>query len=178
MNKTQKKTKAILFFALLVSVLAVSTASAMASWTTSITIASSLHGTTNPTNGTSTVNFLDQINVTAIPDSGYELNYWILDDTIYLPNNPLVLMADKDHTIQPIFKSSTTQSESAPTASASTAETTTPRPTDYIYPTQSTSAPTQQASQNSMTIPIAVAVVILCIVMSGLVISKVKHKPS
>jgi hypothetical protein len=194
MNKTHRKMQVILFLALLVSVLAASTASAMATWTTSLTIAPSLHGQTNPTNGTTTVNFLDQINVTATPDSGYKLSYWILDGTIYLANNPFVLNADKDHTLQPIFALVTSQNEPettatttpsqtqtvtpAPTISASTTQTTTPQPTNHISPTQSTSTPTPQPTQNSMTIPVAVAVVILCIAVSGLVITKVKHKPT
>jgi hypothetical protein len=170
------KTRRIMFLALLASVLAISTAAtALAQQNPTMTIVASLHGTTSLAPGTHALSYLEQFNITAIPDDGYKLSYWILDGTIYVGNeNPFILTNDKDHNLQAIFTigSSQTQGQTLnPTSAPDQYQTT------EISPDQTTST-TGEPSQMSFTIPAIGAVLIICIVVSGLIIRKVKRKPA
>jgi hypothetical protein len=190
-KKMFKKTQQIIFLALLVSGLAISATNVLAQQNPTLTILPSLHGATNLSQGTHSFQYLAQFNVTATPDEGYKLSCWILDGTIYIgPENPIILTNDRDHTLQAIFtlptagpQIQTSSPTSTPEGSTSTPASPNSTPTSQhqtgnVTPTLPTSTPTKSASKMSLTIPIIGVAVILCIVVIGLIVSKVKRKPA
>lgn len=61
-------------------------------------------GTTNPSPGEITVFVGDTLATTALPNSGYQLDYWLLDTTNVGSTNPYSLRLDGNHTLTAIFK--------------------------------------------------------------------------
>jgi hypothetical protein len=69
-----------------------------------LNIQTSSGGTTIPAPGTYTYNYGSSVTVTAIPDSYYGFNYWLLDGT-QLYDNPITVTMDSDHTLKACFPS-------------------------------------------------------------------------
>ena len=60
-------------------------------------------GTTNPAPGTHTKSEGVEISVDAIPDSGWALDYWLLDDVDAGSIHPFTVTMDQDHTLTAVF---------------------------------------------------------------------------
>jgi hypothetical protein len=67
-----------------------------------LTITSAAEGTTNPLPGTYNYTGGSSHNVTAIPNSGYSFNYWLLDG-IEKTENPITIVIDANHTLKAFF---------------------------------------------------------------------------
>ena len=67
-----------------------------------ITIISGVGGTTNPTPGTYMYTAGTELNVTAIPESGYSFDYWLLDSEMRT-ENPIAVVMDENHTLEAYF---------------------------------------------------------------------------
>ncbi len=94
-----------------------------------LTILSSPGGITNPTNGTYTHVNGTSVSVTAIPDTYYVLNYWLLDGNNEGSANPINVLMTDDHTLQPIFA----RVNYTLTISVTTGGNTNPAPEAYTY---------------------------------------------
>jgi len=70
-----------------------------------LTIETTTGGTTDPAPGTYTHPEGASVVVTAIPDSGYEFDYWKLDGTTRT-ENPIDVLMDSDHTLTAYFSES------------------------------------------------------------------------
>ena len=68
-----------------------------------LNILSSTGGTTNPTPGIHVYVNGTQVSVTAIPDTYYTLDYWLLDGNNAGVANPITVLMTDDHTLQPVF---------------------------------------------------------------------------
>ena len=68
-----------------------------------LTIISAIGGTTTPQPGDNAYDYGVNASVTAIPDTGYILNYWFLDSSNATSTNPLTIFMTANHTLQPIF---------------------------------------------------------------------------
>lgn len=68
-----------------------------------LTISSSTEGTTNPAAGTYTYVNGTNVSVTAIPDTNYVLDHWLLDGNNVGSTNPIIVLMTDDHTLQPVF---------------------------------------------------------------------------
>jgi PKD repeat protein len=69
-----------------------------------LTILGSTGGTTDPVPGTYVYVNGSFASVTAIPDTHYLLDYWMLDGNPAGSDNPLSVLMTDDHTLQPFFK--------------------------------------------------------------------------
>lgn len=69
-----------------------------------LTILGSTGGTTDPVPGTHVHVNGSYASVTAIPDTHYLLDYWMLDGNPAGADNPLSVLMTDDHTLQPFFK--------------------------------------------------------------------------
>jgi len=69
-----------------------------------LTISATAGGTTNPAPGTYTYPADSQVQVAAIPSSGYRFDYWLLDGNVVL-DNPVTVSMDADHTLKAFFAS-------------------------------------------------------------------------
>lgn len=67
-----------------------------------LTIASSIGGSTNPVAGTYTYNADDSATVSAIPDQGMRFDHWDLDGIAYT-DNPITILMDANHVLTPYF---------------------------------------------------------------------------
>jgi len=67
-----------------------------------LTITSGEEGKTNPPSGTYGYVEENQVRVTAIPDSGYSFNYWLLDGE-EMTENPTLVSMDANHTMEAFF---------------------------------------------------------------------------
>jgi hypothetical protein len=72
----------------------------------SLTVTHSAGGTTNLT-GTHYYDSGTVVYVQAMPNSGYELDHWLLDDDDVGKTNPYVILMNEDHTLHAEFKVST-----------------------------------------------------------------------
>jgi len=68
-----------------------------------LTILSSDGGTTDPVPGTYTYVNGTYVSVTAIPETYYMLDYWLLDGNNVSSANPISVLMTDDHTLQPVF---------------------------------------------------------------------------
>jgi|GEM_PF-1160747 parallel beta-helix repeat protein len=68
-----------------------------------LTIISAPDGTTSPPPGNYSYTYGDNASVTAIPDTGYILNNWKLDNSTFGSANPATILMDTNHTLQPMF---------------------------------------------------------------------------
>lgn len=68
-----------------------------------LTIISTPGGTTAPPPGNYSNAYEANVSVTAIPDSGYALDYWLLDSSNAGSTNPITVLMMANHTLQPVF---------------------------------------------------------------------------
>jgi len=92
-----------------------------------LTITTTLGGTTNPPPGNYSYWEETEATVTAIPDMGYALDHWELDDS-YNYSNPIIVTMDSNHTLHAVFKPTYML-----TITTTTAGTTDPSPGTHIY---------------------------------------------
>ncbi|MGQ9545353.1 MAG: InlB B-repeat-containing protein, partial [Candidatus Bathycorpusculaceae bacterium] len=95
-----------------------------------LTILSSTGGTTNPEPGTYTYTNGTYTTVTAIPDTHYLFDHWVLDGNPAGSANPISILMTDDHTLQPIF----VLRNYTLTITATAGGTTNPTPETYTYP--------------------------------------------
>lgn len=67
-----------------------------------LTITSTPEGTTNPLPGTHYYIEGDSVDITAIPNSGYSFDYWLLDGE-NRTENPITVIMDTNHTLKAFF---------------------------------------------------------------------------
>jgi len=111
--------------------------------TYTLTILTPTNGTTNPSPGTYTYNAGITVQVTAIPNTGYNFNYWTLDGITYT-SNPINVLINRDHILIAYF------SEIPPpppetyklNISSTTGGTTDPPPAIYDYTSGTTATVT------------------------------------
>jgi len=97
-----------------------------------LTINTTVGGTTDPTPGTYTYPEGTSVNVTAIPDSGYVFDHWVLDGATRT-ENPITVLMDSDHTLTAYFTTAPPV-EYTLTISTTTGGTTDPAPGSYTHP--------------------------------------------
>jgi parallel beta-helix repeat protein len=68
-----------------------------------LTIVSSPNGTTDPPPGKHPCTYGTNFSVTAIPDSGYAVDHWLLDGVGTGSTNPISVLMTTNHTLQPVF---------------------------------------------------------------------------
>jgi PKD repeat protein len=95
-----------------------------------LTILSSPGGTTDPAPGTHTYTNGTYASVTAIPDTHYLFDHWLLDGNPAGSANPISILMMDDHTLQPIF----VLRNYTLTITATTGGSTDPTPGIYTYP--------------------------------------------
>jgi len=61
-------------------------------------------GTTNPAPGTYMYDEDNDVPVDALPESGFELDYWLLDDVDVGAADPYTVTMDENHTLKAVFK--------------------------------------------------------------------------
>lgn len=86
-------------------------------------------GETNPPAANYTHNAGANVTVTAIPDPGYQFEYWLLDSSDAGSENPIIVLMDDDHTLQPVF----TQIAYELTITTTSGGTTLPTPAKYVH---------------------------------------------
>jgi len=67
-----------------------------------LTITTTTGGTTNPSPGTHTYWDGTVVSVTAVPDTGYDLDHWELDSS-WNYSNPITVIMDSNHTLHAVF---------------------------------------------------------------------------
>jgi len=70
-----------------------------------LTINTADGGTTNPPPGTQTYDYGTNVTITATPNSGQTFDHWLLDGQT-ATENPITVAMTQDHTVQPVFTSS------------------------------------------------------------------------
>ena len=71
--------------------------------TYSLTITTTVGGTTDPAPGTYSYTANSAVEVTAIPDANYLFDYWELDSVNVGSANPYAVLMDKNHTLKAVF---------------------------------------------------------------------------
>jgi len=69
----------------------------------SLTISATVGGTTDPAPGSYKHPYDTTVTVTAIPDSDYYFNHWVLDGVDAGKDNPINVLMDRDHTLEAVF---------------------------------------------------------------------------
>ena len=95
----------------------------------SLTIITTDGGTTDPAPGTYSYTVNSMVQVTAISEANYQLEYWELDDANVGSANPYTVAIDKNHALKAVF----TQITYKLTISTTTGGTTNPAPGIYTY---------------------------------------------
>jgi hypothetical protein len=72
-----------------------------------VTISPATGGTTDPAPGPYTYSAGNQAKVTAIPDSGWWLDHWLLDGSSFGNSTSIEFNLDGNHTVRPVFASNT-----------------------------------------------------------------------
>jgi hypothetical protein len=72
--------------------------------TYTLTIATTTGGITNPAIGPHIYQGGTTVQVTAIPDPGFQLDHWELDGSYFGPANPYSVLVNQDHTLKAFFK--------------------------------------------------------------------------
>jgi hypothetical protein len=72
--------------------------------TYTLTIATTTGGITNPAIGPHIYQGGTTVQVTAIPDLGFQLDHWELDGSYFGPANPYSVLVNQDHTLKAFFK--------------------------------------------------------------------------
>ena len=99
--------------------------------TYTLTIGTTTGGSTNPTPGSYTYAPGSSATITAIPNSGYAFDHWVLDGTSYA-TNPITVTMNANHTLTAYFRVVIPQYTL--TVQTSTGGTTSPTPGSYAYP--------------------------------------------
>ncbi|MCK4434490.1 hypothetical protein KAU92_03285, partial [Candidatus Bathyarchaeota archaeon] len=95
-----------------------------------LTISATDGGTTNPTPGTYTYSGGTNVEVTAIPNTGYRFDYWVLNGSSAGSANPISILMDSNYNLEAVFAETHTL-----TIIVSEGGTTDPPPRIYIYET-------------------------------------------
>jgi len=93
-------------------------------------ISTTLGGTTSPTPGTYTYAENTQVTVTAFPETGYQFDHWLINNTITSTENPITITMDANYNITAYFRTIQTHSL---TIETTTGGTTSPSPGTYVY---------------------------------------------
>ncbi|MEM3699768.1 MAG: DNRLRE domain-containing protein [Candidatus Bathyarchaeia archaeon] len=93
-----------------------------------LTITTTAGGTTNPASGVYTYPAGTVVQVTAIPNTGYRFDYWVLDGSPAGSANPISITMNNDHTLQAVFAEIHIL-----TIAATAGGTTNPTPGTYTY---------------------------------------------
>jgi nitrous oxidase accessory protein len=96
--------------------------------TYTLTIATAINGTTDPTPGTYVYSKGQSVTVHAIPNVGHTLGHWKFDGTNTGSANPYSVLMDNNHTLQAAFIAGYTL-----TITATTRGTTNPLPGPHVY---------------------------------------------
>ena len=104
------------------------------STTYTVTVQSSVNGTTTPTPGTYNYTSGSSVTFAAVPNTGYKFDYWLIDGAVN-ETNPLTIIITSDFAINPVF---TSESQPTPitftvTIGSSSNGTTTPASGTYDY---------------------------------------------
>lgn len=95
-----------------------------------LTLTTSERGTTNPPPGTYENAYGQNVTVTAIPDTHYVLDYWLLDGDYYGTSSSIVVLMTENHTLHPVF----VRTNFTLTISNTAGGTTDPPPGTYTFP--------------------------------------------
>ncbi|MCK4498632.1 DUF11 domain-containing protein, partial [Candidatus Bathyarchaeota archaeon] len=71
--------------------------------THTLTVSSSVGGSTNPASGSHVYPCSSMVNITAIADDCYEFDYWELDGSPAGSSNPITVHMDDDHSLHAVF---------------------------------------------------------------------------
>jgi hypothetical protein len=93
-----------------------------------LTITTAAGGTTNPAPGTYTYSGGTVVQVTAMPNSGYRFDHWVLDGSPAGSANPISVIMNSSHTLQAVFAETHTL-----VITVSDGGTTNPPPGTYVY---------------------------------------------
>ena len=94
-------------------------------------ISTTAGGTTSPTPGTYTYAENTQVTVTAFPETGYQFDHWLINNSITSTENPITMTMDANYNITAYFRTMQTHSL---TIETTTGGTTSPSPGTYTYP--------------------------------------------
>jgi len=94
-------------------------------------ISTTTGGTTSPAPGTYTYPENTQITVTAIPETGYQFDYWLINGTLTNTDNPITITMEANYHLTAYFRTIQTYSLTIETTSGGT---TSPPPGIYTYP--------------------------------------------
>jgi hypothetical protein len=94
-----------------------------------LTISASSGGTTNPALGSYWYTKGTQVSVTAIPDTNYQLDHWLLDGNNAGSSNPITVTMGSPHTLKAVFR----RIQYSLSISATSGGTTSPSPGTYYY---------------------------------------------
>ncbi|HML03684.1 MAG TPA: InlB B-repeat-containing protein [Candidatus Bathyarchaeia archaeon] len=101
--------------------------------TVQVTISPATGGTTNPAPGTYTYPAGNQARVTAIPNSGWWLSYWLLDGNKSGNSTTIEFNLNGNHTVRPVFASNSHSASYMLAINAADGGTTNPASGTYTY---------------------------------------------
>jgi len=101
--------------------------------TVQVTISPATGGTTDPAPGMYTYPVGNQAKVTAIPDSGWWLDYWLLDGNRSGNSTTIEFPLNENHTVRPLFSSNSHPASFMLTVNGADGGTTNPSPGTYTY---------------------------------------------
>jgi parallel beta-helix repeat protein len=93
-------------------------------------ISTTAGGTTSPTPGKYTYSENAQVTITALPESGYQFDHWLINGTTTGTENPITIMMDANYAITAYF---TTVQTHTLTIETTTGGTTSPSPGTYTH---------------------------------------------
>jgi hypothetical protein len=102
-------------------------------FTVMVTISPATGGTTDPAPGQYSYSAGGQAKVTAIPDSGWWLDHWLLDGTNAGNSTTFEFNLDGNHTVRPVFASNTFPASFMLAINSANGGTTDPSPRTYTY---------------------------------------------
>ncbi|RLI80683.1 hypothetical protein DRP04_07835, partial [Archaeoglobales archaeon] len=89
--------------------------------TFTLTISATSGGTTDPSPGSYTYSYDQQVTITAIPDTGYAFSHWSIDGLISM-TNPLTLTMTRDYSVEATFVEAPTATITGTVVNAETNE--------------------------------------------------------
>ena len=95
-----------------------------------LAISAATGGTTNPTPGIYTYSGGTNVDVTAVPNTGYRFDHWVFDSSPVGSANPIRILMNSSHTLQAVFAETYTL-----IIAVSAGGTTNPAPGTYTYET-------------------------------------------
>jgi hypothetical protein len=102
-------------------------------FTVTVTISNATGGTTDPAPGQYQYPGGNQAKVTAIPDSGWWLDHWLLDGTNFGNSTTIEFNLDGNHSVRPVFASNTLPASFMLAINSADGGTTIPPPNTYTY---------------------------------------------